>query len=47
MTITDWAREIGIDYRTIHARLRNGWNTERALTEGVVVGKNQYSGDLK
>ena len=32
LTITDWANETGIDRRTISARLRAGWQPERALS---------------
>ena len=35
MCITDWAKEIGISRYTLANRLRNGWSTERALTEKV------------
>lgn len=31
-TITDWAREYGLDVTTLHSRLRLGWPIERALT---------------
>jgi hypothetical protein len=30
-----WAQEMGIPYFTLVARLKNGWNIERALTEPV------------
>lgn len=33
MTITQWAKEIGIDRRTIAKRKKLGWSDERALTE--------------
>lgn len=33
MTMSEWAREIGVDVRVIHNRLgRAGWTVERALT---------------
>lgn len=33
MTISDWAHELGLKARTLHARLSNGWTVERALTQ--------------
>lgn len=30
-----WAREIGIDHRTLNHRIQYGWSVERALTEPV------------
>lgn len=41
-TISQWARETGIERRTILRRLKLGWSIERALTEKPVVGKNQF-----
>jgi hypothetical protein len=32
MTMMEWARETGIDFRTIHSRLKAGWATEKILT---------------
>lgn len=42
-TISQWAKETGIERRTIARRLGLGWSIERALTEKPVVGKNQFS----
>ena len=33
--LTAWAEEMGLDYRTLLARLRAGWTVERALTTKV------------
>lgn len=33
LSLSDWAREVGISNKTISERLRNGWSIERALTE--------------
>lgn len=33
LTLAEWAQEIGIDMRTLHLRLKNGWSIERALTQ--------------
>jgi hypothetical protein len=35
MTVTQWARELGIAKTTLVGRFRNGWSVERALTEPV------------
>lgn len=43
-TISDWAAETGISYKTIRGRIfQYGWSVERALTEQAVKGKNQYA----
>jgi hypothetical protein len=31
LTISEWARELGIGRKTIHERLRRGWSVARAL----------------
>lgn len=33
--ITDWSREIGIDYRTLYYRIKENWSIEKALTTPV------------
>lgn len=38
-----WAEEIGIKPKTLWERIKKGWSTERALTECVYIGKNQYN----
>lgn len=32
LTVSEWARVIGIPMRTLHARLKAGWSVERALS---------------
>lgn len=32
-TITEWAKELGINRSTLFARIRNGWSPERALAK--------------
>lgn len=32
LTIAEWARETGLDYRTIRGRIENGWSIKEALT---------------
>jgi hypothetical protein len=34
LTVTEWARKIGVGKATLAKRLANGWPLERALTEG-------------
>lgn len=34
-TMKEWSEKIGLNYNTLHNRLRAGWPAERALTEGV------------
>lgn len=33
MILTDWAKEVGINYKTISDRLKRGWTVEEALTK--------------
>lgn len=41
--LSDWARECGIGYKTLRARIYHyGWDIERALSEKPKVGKNQH-----
>lgn len=35
-TMTEWSRKIGISDKTLHARLKSGWNVERALTTPLI-----------
>jgi len=32
-TMAQWAREVGVPYKTVFTRLSSGWSIERALTE--------------
>lgn len=32
MCLTDWAREAGMPARTLHTRIRNGWDPKRAIS---------------
>jgi hypothetical protein len=32
LTMAQWARELGVDRRVIHGRLKRGWSVEDALT---------------
>lgn len=41
-TLAEWSDITGIKFATIHARLKSGWNTEKALTLEPVVGRNQF-----
>lgn len=34
-TMAEWSRIVGIDQRTIHARLGYGWSVEKALTTPI------------
>ena len=36
-TVSEWAREVGIDKCTITSRLKHGWSIERALSQPVKV----------
>jgi hypothetical protein len=42
-TIAEWSRILGINHDTLHARVRNGWGDEKALTTtvGILVGKRR------
>ena len=33
--LIQWAKEVGIDHRTIQVRLKSGWTVEKALTTSV------------
>lgn len=35
--VTDWARELGLDFRLVFGRLNRGWSAERALTTPLDV----------
>ena len=35
MTITEWANRLGINYKTLSARINHGWSTEKALNTPV------------
>ena len=35
LSISEWARKVGLSRNTLKSRLRYGWKLERALTEGV------------
>ena len=36
-TLTDWAKEIGINRTTLNARLKRGWSIEKALTTPPII----------
>lgn len=36
MTLADWALALGVEYFTLHHRVRNGWSDERILTTPVL-----------
>ena len=38
--LTVWAREIGIDHRTICTRLKRGWSVEKALSTPLQIQKH-------
>ena len=42
-TLSEWADITGIDVRTIHSRLKSGWNIEKALTLKPIIGRNQFN----
>jgi hypothetical protein len=42
LTIAEWAERRGMSAIILAQRIRRGWSAERALTEPVVFGKNQY-----
>ncbi len=33
LTVSQWAREIGIEMKTLHRRIQKGWKLEKALTK--------------
>jgi hypothetical protein len=33
--MAEWAREVGIPYKTLFTRLKSGWPVKRALTEPI------------
>jgi hypothetical protein len=35
MNIAEWAREVGIKDKLLRQRIRDGWTTDRALTQPV------------
>lgn len=34
-TLSEWADIVGMNYKTLHTRLRSGWTVNRALTENI------------
>jgi hypothetical protein len=44
MSIVDWARETGLPYNTLWARIVHGWTTESALTTPIAKGGRRASG---
>lgn len=41
--LTQWAEEVGINYRTLKARIKTyKWDIDRAMTEPARLGKNQH-----
>lgn len=41
--LADWARELGLQYHTLHRRLtKYGWSVERAFSTPPVIGRNQF-----
>jgi len=36
--VEDWAKELGMSSRALGKRIRDGWSTERALTEPIFKG---------
>ena len=42
-TVAEWSEITGISRGVIVARLNNGWNIERTLTEVSYLGKNQFT----
>lgn len=41
MTITQWAKKIGIGRKTLYDRFENGWTTEEALTTKKLTSHHQ------
>ncbi len=42
MCLKDWAAFIGIPYKTLHSRIRNGWALDRAIgRKGCYFGKKK------
>ncbi len=42
-TITEWAKIKDMPLTRLSTRIRRGWTIERALTEGLQTGNNQYN----
>lgn len=42
-TLTEWAEELGISPSTLTMRLRRGWSIEKAFTQPVKRGANQWN----
>lgn len=39
MCLAQWAVRVGINYHTLHARLRHGWSFDRAINDPIEVHK--------
>lgn len=45
-TLIEWAKESGINQGAIRVRLELGWVPERAVSEPVELGRNQFNGKI-
>lgn len=41
LCVAEWGEAIGVPYKTLHARLANGWTVERALTTPLSVKRSE------
>lgn len=46
-TVWAWANELGISYYTLNARLKSGWDVERAFTTVAGYNYTDWANDLK
>lgn len=46
-TIAEWAEVVGLNYRTLLARIRKGWSAKRALSEPPVPRAESRSAKLR
>lgn len=41
LTLTEWARRIGVSKHTLYHRFKKGWPLDRALTEPATMGRRR------
>lgn len=45
--LSEWAREAGLKFQTVHSRLKNGWSPEDAIRPGLHRAKGERSPHAK
>ena len=46
-TLMEWSKDFGVNYKTLHKRVSDGWNIEDALTKPIEKYHVKYKGESK